>query len=131
MVWSKIIQMFVGFIILQILHKSYSSLSSKSFATDFCFNKVYLLSILAYFQKVQWGCQLKLNDFLPKIYVFHEYAKFSCTLTCTCSTSVLALWILTRTYLISYIFPSKTGIRQLYSTYLLIQCFSRFSQKYP
>ena len=35
----KVYNFFVGFLILQILHQSYSSLSSKSFAKDVCFNE--------------------------------------------------------------------------------------------
>ena len=36
----------------------------------FVLTKVYLLSCLAYYPKIHWGCQLKLYDFLPKNYVF-------------------------------------------------------------
>ena len=35
----KVSNVFAGFLILQISHKSYSYLSSKSFATDFCFKE--------------------------------------------------------------------------------------------
>ena len=37
--YLKVYDFFVGFFILQISHKSYSYLSSKSFATYFCFNE--------------------------------------------------------------------------------------------
>ena len=39
MVFPESIYFFVEFLVLQISHKSYSSLSSKIFATDFCFNE--------------------------------------------------------------------------------------------
>ena len=74
----KVYDFLVGFLILQISHKSNSSLSSKSFATDFCFNEGLPLftskTILFYFEK---------------FILF--MSSLSSLKTCTCSTSVLAL----------------------------------------
>ena len=86
----KVYNFFVGFLILQISHKSYSSLSSKIFATDFCFNEGL----------PPFGSSLRLKNALrsPAKTIRFSSEKFmffmsslSTLKTCTCSTSVLAL----------------------------------------
>ena len=72
----KLYNFFVGFRILQISHKSYSSLSSKSFATDFCFNEGLPVSSLL--SKNTLGSPAKTIQFSSeKFMFFHEFAKFA------------------------------------------------------
>ena len=50
----KVKNKFVGFLILQISHKSYSSLSSESFSTDFYFMGILSLGLM-YITKLTSG----------------------------------------------------------------------------
>ena len=72
----KVYNFFVGFLILQMLHKSYS-LSSKSFATDFCFNKGLPPSVSSLLSKNTLRSPAKTIRFSSEKFVFHEFAKFA------------------------------------------------------
>ena len=73
----KVIYFFVGFLILQISHKSYSSLSSKSLATDFCFNKCLSPITSSLLSNNGLRSPAKTIRFSLEKFVFHEVAKFA------------------------------------------------------
>ena len=68
---------FVGFLILQMSHKSYSSLSSKSFATDFCFSEGLPHFVSSLLSKNTLRSPAKTIRFSSEKIVFHELAKFA------------------------------------------------------
>ena len=68
------VYIFVGFRILQISHKSYSSLSSKSFATDFCVNEGLLPFVSSLLSKNTSRSPAKSVRFSSEKFVFHEFA---------------------------------------------------------
>ena len=86
----KVYNFFVGFIFLQMSHKSYSSLSSKSFATDFCFNEGLPLFVSSLLSKNTLRSPAKTIRFSSEKFMFFM-SSLSLLRTCTCSTSVLAL----------------------------------------
>ena len=88
--WLKVYNFFVGFLILQISHKSYSSLSSKSFATDFCFNEGLPPFVSNFLPKNTLRILAKTIRFFSEKFMFFV-SSLSSLKTCTCSTSVLAL----------------------------------------
>ena len=73
----KVYNFFVGFLILQISHKSYSSLSSKSFAADFCFNEGLPPFVSSLLSKNTLRSPAKTIRFSSEKFVFHEFAKFA------------------------------------------------------
>ena len=86
----KVYNFFVGFLILQILHKSYSSLSSKSFAKDFCFNEGLPTFVSSLLSKNTLRSPAKtIRFYCEKVMFFMSMLKS--LKTCTCSSSVLAL----------------------------------------
>ena len=123
----KVYSFFVGFLILQISHQSYSFLSSKSFATDFCFSEGLLPFVPSLLSKYTLRSPAKTLRFFSKKFMFFR-SWLSSVKTSTCSTSVLALGILARTYLISPMFTSRIRIHPFLSPTCLLTQTLRFSK---
>ena len=73
----KIHHFFVGFLILQILYESYSSLSSTSFATDFRFNEGLPPFVSSLLSKNRLSSPAKTIRFSSEKFVFHKFAKYA------------------------------------------------------
>ena len=86
----KVYNFFVGFLILQMSHTSYSSLSSKSFATDFCLNEGLPPFVSSLLSTNTLRSPAKTIPFSSEKFMFFM-SSLSLLKTCTCSTSLLAL----------------------------------------
>ena len=86
--WIKVLKVFVNvsslinellnfqFFILRILHKSYSHLSSKRFAGDYCFNEGLPRFVSSLPSKNTLSSPAKMIRFSSEKFVFHEINKF-------------------------------------------------------